>query len=76
MSQIRLAKLPDRTPVRLNVSLSPELAATLGRYAEFYRAAYGSEETVADLLPAIVAAFLDGDKAFGRWCRDLADRPT
>lgn len=69
MTQIRLPRLPDRTPVRIAVSLSPELSIALNRYAVFYRTTYGNEEAVADLLPAIVGAFLESDKAFVRWCR-------
>lgn len=74
MTGIKLSKLPDRTPVRLAVSISPELSHGLARYQAFYRTTYGREESVGDLSAAIIEAFLESDKAFARWCRDAADR--
>lgn len=70
MTGIKLPKLPERTPVRLTVGISPDLNRALVRYADFYRTAYGQEETVGELVPAIVEAFLESDKVFARWCRD------
>jgi hypothetical protein len=64
MAPIRLQRLPDRTPVRLTVSLSPELANALAAYAAFYAQAYGCDEPLAELVPAILAAFLDSDRSF------------
>ena len=63
---VRLAKLPDRTPVKLTVALSPELHQRLSAYAEAYRETYGSSEPLHELVPAIIAAFLDSDRAFAR----------
>ncbi len=71
---IRLAKLPDRNPVRMTIAFAPGLHHDLKAYAEFYRATYGQEESIAELLPAIVGAFLESDKAFVRWFRDATDR--
>jgi hypothetical protein len=66
---IRLRKLPDRTPVKLTISLAPELHQALADYAAAYEAAYGVRETVADLVPFMLAGFLDGDRAFARYRR-------
>lgn len=66
MTELKLAKLPDRTPVKLVVNGSPELHRLLGDYAEAYRRAYGKAESVADLVPYILRGFLDGDRAFAR----------
>ena len=66
MAELRLGKLPDRTPVKLTVSLPPQLHADLGRYAAAYRETYGQEEAVADLVPAMLTAFLDSDREFQR----------
>jgi hypothetical protein len=63
---IKLAMIPDRTPVKLTVAVSPDLNADLIAYAEFYRATYGREETVAELVPAMVSAFLASDRAFAQ----------
>lgn len=63
---MKLAKLPDRTPVKLNVVLTPGLAQRLRDYAVFYEETYGNKEEVAELIPFILEAFLDGDSAFRR----------
>jgi hypothetical protein len=62
---IKLAMIPERTPVKLTIAISPDLNADLIAYAELYRATYGREESLAELVPAIVSAFLTGDRAFG-----------
>ena len=64
MPEIKLARLPDRTPVKLTVSLPPEVHLALVAYASFYEGAYGEEEPVSELVPAMLAAFLDADRAF------------
>jgi hypothetical protein len=66
MTTIRLAKLPDRTAIKLTVAVLPELHKRLSDYAEFYRQTYGSDEPVAELVPAMLSAFLDSDRAFCR----------
>lgn len=66
MPDLRLPKLPDRTPVKMTISLPPELNRVLGEYAELYNEVYGQSETVQELVPAMLAAFLDGDRQFAR----------
>lgn len=64
MSGIRLGKLPDRTPVKMAISVMPDLHLRLVDYATAYRDTYGIEEQVAELIPAMLAAFLDSDRVF------------
>lgn len=66
---MKLAKLPDRTPVKLTISLSPELDRSLRAYAELYRATYGETETVQELVPAMLAGFLESDRAFASYAK-------
>ena len=66
MTDLKLPKLPDRTPVKLTIILSADLNQALKDYAERYEAAYGVAEQVADLVPFIVEAFLATDKCFPR----------
>ena len=66
MADLRLPKLPDRTPVKLSLQVTPQLFGDLSRYAALYKEAYGQEEAVADLIPSMLAAFLDSDRAFAR----------
>lgn len=63
---MRLPKLPDRTPVKLTTTLPPVLATRLRAYADFYAETYGTREEVADLVPFMLQAFLDGDVDFRR----------
>lgn len=76
MPEIRLRKLPDRTPVKVTVSLAPDLNQALLEYAEFYGEVYGRKEPVQELIPAILAGFLDGDRTFVRRRRAQAGRPA
>ena len=64
MTGLKLAKLPDRTPVKMTISMPPELSQALGLYAELYRAAYGEAEPVQELIPAMLASFLASDRTF------------
>lgn len=64
MAELKLPKLPDRTLVKLTLSLSPELRAALEDYAALYERAYGQAETLGDLATAILDRFLAADKAF------------
>lgn len=69
---MKLAKLPDRTPVKMNVVLTPSLAQRLREYAAFYSETYGIKEEVSELIPFMLEAFLDGDADFRRSRRSAA----
>lgn len=66
MTGMKLAKLEDRTPIKLAVIVTPQLHADLQLYAGLYRETYGVEESVADLVPSMLSAFLASDRAFVR----------
>ena len=66
MATLRLPKLPDRTPVKLSISVMPELHQRLVDHAAAYAEAYGSNEPVSELIPAMLAAFLESDRAFSK----------
>ena len=70
MAGLRLAKIPDRTPVKLTISVSPDLNQALVDYAELYRETYGQAEPAQELIPAMLAAFLESDRAFVRRRRE------
>lgn len=63
---IRLPKLPDRTPVKFAITIMPDLDEKLRAYASFYKDFYGNEESVSSLVPAILEAFLEGDREFSK----------
>jgi hypothetical protein len=64
MADLKLARLPDRTPVKVAIHLPPDLGQALNLYADFYRESYGEAEPVAELIPAMLASFLESDRAF------------
>lgn len=66
MVDLKLGKLPDRTPVKLSITITPGLQAALQDYAAVYAETYGVEEAIAELVPAMLAAFLEGDRNFMR----------
>ena len=66
MPELKLAKLPDRTPVKITLTMMPDLNNALKTYAELYRDVYGKSETVAELIPYMLHAFLDGDRGFAK----------
>ncbi|MET4897896.1 DUF2274 domain-containing protein [Sphingomonadaceae bacterium jetA1] len=64
---LKLAKLPDRTPVKIGISVTPDLDADLRAYLDLYRTTYEDKgATVADLIPAMLETFLASDRAFVR----------
>ena len=66
MPELKLAKLPDRTPIKLAITVTPDLHQMLQDYAALYAEAYGRKESVAELVPAMLASFLDSDRGFVR----------
>jgi hypothetical protein len=67
---LKLGKLPDRTPAKITITVSAELHQALRQYAEIYRVAYGEAESVADLIPFMLEAFLESDRGFAKARRD------
>lgn len=66
MVALRLAKLPDHTPIKLALQISPQLYAELHRYAAIYKEAHGQDEAITDFIPSMLSAFLESDRAFAR----------
>lgn len=64
MAQLKLLRLPDRTPVRLSLSISPDLYDALTDYAGLYGTTYGAIATPSDLIPAMLTHFLESDREF------------
>lgn len=64
MAELKLGKIPDRVPVKLAISIMPDLHSALADYAVVYNAAYGQSEPLAELVPHMLAAFLASDREF------------
>lgn len=77
MPDLKLGKLPDRTPVKITITVSPELNLALRQYASLYRAIYGEAESIAELIPFMLDAFLESDRGFAKARKEgLPDTPT
>lgn len=72
---LKLAKLPDRTPVKLALTITPDLARALGDYTAVYNRAYADRVGTADLIPAMLEAFLASDRVFAKARKDAEATP-
>lgn len=70
--KLRLGPLPRSEVVRLTVVLPASVKADLDRYAELFGAVYGESVDAAALLPHMIAAFMERDRAFKK-ARHAAD---
>jgi hypothetical protein len=76
MSDLKLAKLPDRVPVKMTFTAQPDLAQTLREYAAIYRTVYGEAESVEELIPFMLASFLESDRGFAKARKGLTELPA
>ena len=70
MNKLRLPKLPDRTPVKFSITVGPQLAHALRDYRDLYQATYGTAEDITELIPYMLAAFLESDAGFKKTRRE------
>ncbi len=73
MPELKLAKLPDRVPVKLTITVQRDLAQALREYAAVYRATYGEAESVEELVPFMLASFLEGDRGFAKARKEVPE---
>jgi len=76
MPELKLARLPDRMPVKLTITVQPDLAQALREYAAVYRATHGEAESVEELVPFMLASFLEGDRGFAKARKEVAEIPA
>ena len=70
---LKLERLPDREAARITFTAPPELKAALADYAEIYRRTYGAKESIAELIPFMLQAFIDADPGFKRARREIGE---
>ena len=75
MSDLKLGKLPDRTPVKITITVVPDLSRALIDYAEIYRSLYGQREKIEELIPFMLEKFLEADRGFAKVSRELRSQP-
>jgi hypothetical protein len=64
MVELKLPMPPDRTPVKINIVVLADLNRELRDYAEAYKSSYGTTESVAELIPFMLSAFIANDAGF------------
>jgi hypothetical protein len=74
LATLKLDRLPDRAPVKVTISVSPELSRTLNDYARAYEETYGQAESAIELIPAMLETFLASDRAFARMRKGPQER--
>lgn len=72
---LKLTQLPDRIPVKLTITLLPDLKKALDDYASLYARTYGAEEPVAELVPFMLESFLKADAGFRKGRKELEAEP-
>ncbi len=72
---LKLTQLPDRIPVKLTITLQPDLKKALDDYAALYARTYGAKEPVAELVPFMLESFLKADAGFRKGRKELEDEP-
>ncbi len=66
MIELKLPKIPDRTPTKMTIEIFPELAGALQQYAIAYEEVYGTREAVSALIPYMLSAFIKSDGGFAQ----------
>lgn len=61
---LRLGPLPKAETVKVTITVSAELRATLDRYAELHGQAWGEPVDATTLIPHMLDAFMSRDRAF------------
>lgn len=66
MANLKLPKLPDRTPVKLALTIPADLAKALDDYRTIYNEHYSADEPLSELAIHMLAVFLAGDREFAK----------
>jgi hypothetical protein len=64
MPDLKLGKLPNRTPVKMTISVMPDCEEALRDYATIHSAQHGIDSTPADIASAMVEQFIVNDREF------------
>ncbi len=69
MSNLKLGKLPDRETTKITFTASAELNKLLATYASAYEVEYGLRESISDIIPHMLEAFIKTDRGFRKTSR-------
>ena len=73
---LKIARLPDRKPVKLTISIMPDLYDQIQDYVRVYEAEYSETETAQNLIPAMLEAFIQSDHQFRKARQQLLSDPS
>ena len=73
---LRLGPIPDRTPVKVRLSLAPDVHDALADYAALHAKEFGRAAPVAVLASLMIEQFLEGDANFKRARKSLRPLTT
>ena len=74
MTKLKISVLPDGKPVRLTVELPTSVHRDLQAYSELLAREVGEPNDLSRLVAAMVARFMETDRAFAKLRRDLPKR--
>ncbi len=66
MPELKLAELPERSPLKLTITVGPDLYGAIWDYADIYATNYGQQEKIEDLIAFMLQQFIEGDLGFAK----------
>lgn len=63
---LKLGPIPDQKPVKITMTLPPDIHAALSDYAALHAREYGNQSSVADIAGLMIEKFLASDRQFKR----------
>lgn len=69
---LKIGAIPDRTPIKLSLSLSPDVHDALQDYASIHAKEFGQNAQVTDLAALMIERFLASDTQFKRARKSLS----
>ena len=73
---LKIARLPDRKPVKITISIISDLYEQIQDYVRVYEAEYSETETAQNLMPAMLEAFIQSDYQFRKTRQQLLSDPS
>jgi len=68
---LKIGAIPERKPVKITVSLPPDIGDALDDYAEIHAREFGRKTPVGELAALMIEQFLNSDAAFKRARKSL-----
>ena len=63
---LKLGPIPERAPVKLNISLAPSIHEALVDYQTLHEGAYGAKASIPEVAALMIESFLESDRSFRR----------